>query len=118
MMHTGKHSVWRLAAAGVATLLAGLAAAAFWILARARYANDYCFTLVEQPESANPETVGGRPAYMAVHGLIYVDVGRRVPVWVVRISHGSWPVAPKTADAVHCGDGEDCRSAGCGRRVS
>lgn len=64
MKHTSKHSVWRLAAAGLATLLAGLAAAVFWILAQAQYTNDYCITLVEQPESANPEELGGRPAYI------------------------------------------------------
>lgn len=58
---TGSRRVLRLAAAGLGTLIAGLLAAAFWILAQAQYLNDYCTTRAPQPES--PIT-GGRPAHL------------------------------------------------------
>lgn len=65
--HAGKWSVLRLAIAGLVTLLAGLVAAVFWVLAQAQYTNDYCTTRAPQPEPSPPfyeAGLGGRPAYM------------------------------------------------------
>jgi hypothetical protein len=62
--HTGKRSVLRLTAAGLVTLLACMVAAVFWIVSQAQYTNDYCTTRASRPEPANPEALGGRPAYM------------------------------------------------------
>lgn len=62
--HTGERLALRLTTAALVTLLTGLVAAVFWILAQAQYTNDYCTTRAAQPESTNPEATGGRPAYM------------------------------------------------------
>ncbi len=55
----------RLVAAGVATVLTSLLAAAFWAGGLGQYTNDYCSTRAPRPEwPSNPEAVDGRPAYM------------------------------------------------------
>ncbi len=59
--HSGTRNALRLAAAGLGTLLVGLVAAVFWVLAQAQYVNDYCTSRAPQP---SPEPTGGRPAYM------------------------------------------------------
>lgn len=57
-------SLPRLIISAAMTAAAGMFAAAFWAIARAQYVNDYCTTRARQPEPANPEALGGRPAYM------------------------------------------------------
>jgi hypothetical protein len=54
----------RLVAAGLVTAIAGLIAAGVWTLLQAQYINDYCTTRAPQPTPANPEVLGGRPAYL------------------------------------------------------
>lgn len=64
--HTGRRSVLRLATAGLVTLVLGLVAAVFWIVAQAQYTNDYCSRDGVAPEPSPPfheAGLGGRPAY-------------------------------------------------------
>ncbi len=40
-------------------------AAGVWVVGQAQYVNDYCTSdRVDQPTPANPEALGGRPAYL------------------------------------------------------
>jgi hypothetical protein len=52
-----------LVAVGVTTVVA-LLAAGVWAVGQAQYLNDYCTTRAPQPETATPEGIGGRPAYL------------------------------------------------------
>jgi hypothetical protein len=55
----------RLLMASLATMAAALLAAGVWVVGQAQYINDYCATgRVQQPTPANPEALGGRPAYL------------------------------------------------------
>jgi hypothetical protein len=57
-------SLPRLLVAAAMSAVAALSAAACWAIFQAQYVNDYCTTRVPQPVPANPEALGGRPAYM------------------------------------------------------
>jgi len=55
----------RLIVACLGTLAAALLAAGVWVVGQAQYINDYCTTdRVNRPTQANPEALGGRPAYL------------------------------------------------------
>lgn len=55
----------RLLVASFATVAAALLASGYWVIGQAQYLNDYCTTdRVKQPTPANPEALGGRPAYL------------------------------------------------------
>lgn len=75
--------VLRLAAAGVGTLLVGLVAAVSWVLARARYTNDYCTSRAPRPEPPMPEATGGRPAYMDGPWTVVCEYDGRPTVEVI-----------------------------------
>ena len=57
-------SLTRLLVAGAVTVFAGLLAAALWAVSSAQYLGGYCTSRASQPTPANPESLGGRPAYM------------------------------------------------------
>jgi hypothetical protein len=55
----------RLVVAWLATMAAALFAAGVWVVGQAQYINDYCTSdRVAQPTPADPEALGGRPAYL------------------------------------------------------
>jgi hypothetical protein len=55
----------RFAVPWVATTSADLTlAAGIWVVGQAQYINDDCTTRAPQPNPANPEALGGRPAYL------------------------------------------------------
>lgn len=55
----------RLVVAWLATMAAAFCAAVVWVVGQAQYVHDYCTSdRVAQPTPANPEALGGRPAYL------------------------------------------------------
>lgn len=64
-MRLREWSKTRLVVASVATMAAALCAAVIWVVGQAQYINDYCTSdRVAQPTPADPEALGGRPAYL------------------------------------------------------
>lgn len=55
----------RLVMAWLAAMAAVFCAAGVWVVGQAQYVNHYCTSdRVDQPTPANPEALGGRPAYL------------------------------------------------------